>query len=334
MSRCTSAPGWRTRTDSPAAAALPLGASRRAGAAPARSSRPAGRAPPPARRAPAGARRSSTICRSASREPMRVRSGDRRRGPATPPSRPRDSAPAARYAVARLAPHSHRRLRRRDAVQDQPHQPTARLPRVPHPTRRATLNHPGLRRVVALQQPQDSRRPGHQPSRRRVGPTPRTARHDEFSHYPSHIDPLGATGGATRARQTTIGPPCTTPPRGRSIGSSGERAHALTSTAQVPPPAAAGLIGVAVGGGLQMYGARLERRERREVEAEAPSEESRGSFSRTSHDCRGWSSTSGNSSRRGRLTAARQWHSVFSRRCSRTSSATTLRGRRARSSSS
>src|SRR3954466_11816393 len=83
-------------------------------------------------------------------------SGDRR---AVTQRLPASLAIARQSAVGRGATHAahDRRLRRRKTIQHQAHQPATRLPRVTHPTRRITLNHPGLRRVVDSQQAQDSR---------------------------------------------------------------------------------------------------------------------------------------------------------------------------------
>ena len=77
----------------------------------------------------------------------RVRSRDRR---AVTQRLPASHAIARQSTVSRSTTRAthNRSLRRRDAVQHQPHQPAARLPRMTHPTRRSTLNHPGLRRVV------------------------------------------------------------------------------------------------------------------------------------------------------------------------------------------
>ena len=67
-----------------------------------------------------------------------------------------------------------RRFLRRHRIEHQPHQPTARFPRVAHPPWRSTLIHPASGRSRSLGNPKTPARPGRpQPSRRLIGPTPR-----------------------------------------------------------------------------------------------------------------------------------------------------------------
>ena len=101
--------------------------------------------------------RSSRICRSASadnRHGQVLR--DRRTIAQTVP--PSDSI-ATQQPIRRRATSTAqtRRIRRRHPIEHQPHQPTARFPRVAHPPWRSTLRHPGLREIEESQQPQDSR---------------------------------------------------------------------------------------------------------------------------------------------------------------------------------
>ncbi len=124
-------------------------------ATPARSSPTANPARPPA--APAPSRCVAAARRSDARPPAEPSGRCRRsaRDPATPPSLLRESAPHA----IRRRPTSPKPPPPRPATtrQHPPHHAAARLPRVPHPTRRASLTHPGLRRVEVSQQAQDSR---------------------------------------------------------------------------------------------------------------------------------------------------------------------------------